>query len=94
MKKVKLRVKIEFEHEDAQVIGHQKSIELSADDYESVDACEQQLLDVSYDTMRKVLAEHLSAVSKKSQLPQVKNENMVAVDGCFIKVFANNPIEK
>jgi hypothetical protein len=64
-KQGKLRIKIEFEDEFGQITGQEELIDLSKEELEDLDSCEQHLLDGTYQAMRKVLSAHMSEVSKK-----------------------------
>ena len=64
-KQGKIRIKIEFEQEDAQTVGHELTLDLLDSELMDLDACEQKLLSGSYETMRAALSAHFSALSKK-----------------------------
>lgn len=64
-KKSKIRIKIEFEQEDTQANGHEMTIDMLDEEMLDIDACEQKLLSVSYETMRLALSSHFSNLSKK-----------------------------
>jgi hypothetical protein len=64
-KKGKIRIKIEFEQEDAQIQGHEMTIDMLDGEMLDLDACEQKLLSGTYETMRQALSSHFSNQSKK-----------------------------
>lgn len=61
----KIRIKIEFEQEGAQAVGHELALDLLDGELMDLDACEQKLLRGSYEAMRMALSAHFSALSKK-----------------------------
>ena len=64
-KKGKIRIKIEFEQEDAQKVGHEMTIDLLDSEMLDLDTCEQKMLSGAYETMRSALSNHFSNLSKK-----------------------------
>ncbi len=70
-KKTKIKITIEFLdiEEDIQntenEAANSTSILINRTDAESIDGCEQALLEVAYPAMRKAMSERLSKISKK-----------------------------
>ena len=70
-KKTKIKITIEFldVEEDVRAteteIANSTSILINRSDAESIDGCEQALLEVAYPAMRKAMSKQLSEVSKK-----------------------------
>ena len=70
-KKTKIKITIEFLdiEDDVENIetetANSTSIVINRSEAESIDGCEQALLEVAYPAMRKAMSERLSEVSKK-----------------------------
>jgi len=70
-KKTKIKITIEFLDVEEEIQNTETktptstSILINRSDAESIDGCEQALLEIAYPAMRKAMSERLSEVSKK-----------------------------
>ena len=64
-KTAQIRIKITFEQEEGQNVNHETMLSLPVNEIKNLDACENHLLQVTYNAMRGALSKQFSEASKK-----------------------------
>lgn len=61
----KIRISISFEQENAETVSNELTIDILDSEIKDIDACEQYLLEGTYEVMRAAMSKHITALSKK-----------------------------